>query len=324
MKKISYKTAGVDIKRADQFARNIKAKGLGAAFGSLFNLEAILKAYKSPVLVSSADGVGTKLKIAQEFGVHNTVGIDLVAMNVNDIVCLGAKPLFFLDYIGCGKLNVGVLTKVMKGIQVGLRDSGCKLIGGETAEMPGMYKPNEYDLAGFCVGIVNKKNIIDGRKIREGDLIIGLSSNGLHSNGFSLVRKAFSRRDLKNHAKELLRPTRIYVKPILSLLKNNFAIKAIAHNTGGAFYNKITKVLPKGYGMVIDKDSWRVPRIFKVIQQKSASSDKEMYSVFNMGIGMILVVDKNHASKAKRFIDRSCGTHLIGQIIKSKKRMNIV
>ena len=331
MGKISYKNAGVDIKKADEFAKKIKVDSIGKleAFGSLFDLGPLLKKYKNPLLVSSTDGVGTKLKIAQYVSIHNTVGIDLVGMNVNDIVCIGAKPLFFLDYIACGKLNIGVLTEVVKGINRGLKDADCQLLGGETAEMPGMYKKGEYDLAGFCVGIVDKHKIINGRNIKEGDLIIGLASNGLHSNGFSLVRNALGPKGIKKHAKELLAPTRIYVNPILSLLKTyNLkleTIKGIAHITGGAFYNKATKILPKGYGMVIERKSWKVPQIFKLIQDKANIEDREMYTVFNMGIGMILVVEKRASKAVINSLRRiNLKAYIIGGIVKSKEKIKLL
>jgi phosphoribosylformylglycinamidine cyclo-ligase len=271
--KVTYKKAGVDVIKAEKFVKGIgrllgSKKSSVAAFGCLFDLNEILSKYRHPVLVSSADGVGTKLKIAQDLNVHGGVGIDLVAMNVNDIVCLGAKPLFFLDYIACGKLSPLVLNKVVKGIAKGLKASDCLLLGGETAEMPGMYKKGEYDLAGFCVGIVDKDRIIDGKRIRKDDAVIGIASSGLHSNGYSLARKALSKKDIVKHKKALLRPTRIYVEPILSLLKARCytlsAIKAVAHNTGGAFYTKITKVLPKDMAFKIYKDSWKVPSVFDV------------------------------------------------------------
>ena len=328
--KITYKKAGVDIKKAEDFAKRIKVDNISKveAFGSLFRLQPLLKKYKNPFLASSTDGVGTKLKIAEYVNIHDTVGIDLVAMNVNDIICIGAKPLFFLDYIACGKVKVKTLIEVMSGIKKGLEDAECLLLGGETAEMPGMYKKGEYDLAGFCVGIVDRDRIINGRSIKEEDVVIGLESNGIHSNGFTLVRKVLGFKGLKKYAKEVLRPTRIYVKPIFSLLrtfKNNYsAIKGIAHVTGGSFYNKVTKILPKGLGMVIDKKNWEVPSIFKIIQKKGSISGKEMYSVFNMGIGMVLVVDKRFANKAIAVLNKSCKTLLLGKIIKSSKRMTLV
>ncbi|MFH1768372.1 MAG: phosphoribosylformylglycinamidine cyclo-ligase, partial [Candidatus Omnitrophota bacterium] len=276
-KKATYKQAGVDIRKAEIFLKKIKGKESARrvkSFASLFALDNLLVKYKKPYLVSSCDGVGSKLKLAQKFSRHDTVGIDLVAMNVNDIVCLGAKPLFFLDYIACGKLDIKVLLDVIKGIKSGLRYAGCLLVGGETAEMPAMYKKDEYDLAGFCVGIVDKDRVVDGSNISKGDIIIGFESNGLHSNGFSLVRRVLSDKDTRKHIGQLLKPTRIYVNDILSLLSRftsrDKAIKGIAHITGGAFYNKAIKILPAGLGMVIDKKSWQVPPIFKIIQDKGS------------------------------------------------------
>ena len=228
MRGLTYKKAGVDIKKASLFKKSIKnlvrksfskevLKDIGG-FGSFFRFPK--EKYKDPILVSSSDGVGTKLKIAVLANKHDTVGIDAVAMNVNDILCVAAEPLFFLDYIASGKLEPGVLVDVVKGINNGCIQAGCALIGGETAEMPGMYKPGDYDVAGFCVGVVERKNIIDGTKIEVGDTVIGLESNGVHSNGYSLVRKVFSQNELKRMSAELLKPTRIYVKPVLSLLRN--------------------------------------------------------------------------------------------------------
>ena len=305
-RKLTYKKAGVDVKKADVLVKKIKRivesanrseviKGPGG-FGGLFSLDSAK--YDKPVLVSSSDGVGTKLKIATLTNCHNTVGIDLVAMNVNDILCCGAQPLFFLDYISCSTLNAKWYLDVIKGISKGCKEAGCALIGGETAEMPGMYKKDEYDLAGFCVGAVDKNKILDGKDIKVGDVVIGLESNGLHSNGFSLVRRALSRKELISNAKELLRPTRIYVKPILEVLRRQTSneqklIKALAHVTGGAFYNKIKRIIPKGMDIVIEKNSWRVPTVFKLIQNRGNIEDKEMFSTFNMGIGMVCVVDKD-------------------------------
>jgi phosphoribosylformylglycinamidine cyclo-ligase len=328
---VTYKKSGVDIRKADEFIGDLQKifarRGINrsAAFGSLFSLTPLLKTCKRPVLVSSSDGVGTKLLLARRFRAHYNVGIDLVAMNTNDIVCLGARPLFFLDYIACGKLNRRVLLDVARGIKKGLADSGCVLLGGETAEMPGVYGRDEYDLAGFCVGLVEEKKIIDGSKIKAGDVVIGLESNGLHSNGFSLVRKVLKKAEIKKYAKKLLVPTRIYVKPILSLLSamsyQLSAIKGIAHITGGAFFNKATKILPPGSGLVISKESWRVPEIFRIIQKKGKISEPEMYTVFNMGIGMIMVVDKARAEKIMRFMQKRIRAHIIGEVRGSHKRM---
>lgn len=307
MKPITYKQSGVDIQKANTFvnwiggyAKSLKNPGrisAKASFGSAFALD---KKYKEPVLISSTDGVGTKLMVANLANKHDTVGIDLVAMNVNDILCAGAKPLFFLDYIACGKLKQKVLKDAVKGIVEGCRQSDCSLIGGETAEMPGIYKDDDYDLAGFAVGIVEKKKIVTGAGIKAGDLVIGLASNGLHSNGFSLARKALSLAEQKAFSHELLRPTKIYVKPVLKALEK-FPIKGMAHITGGAFFEKMTKILPKGKCFVIDRSAWRVPRIFQIIQKNGKISDKEMFTTFNMGIGFVLVVDKSKAPALVKF-----------------------
>jgi phosphoribosylformylglycinamidine cyclo-ligase len=259
MKKLDYKKSGVDIEAASTFKAKLKPivrksfrpevlKDIGG-FGSFFRLDK--NKYKDPVLVSSSDGVGTKLKIAELANKHDTVGIDAVAMNVNDILCTGAEPLFFLDYIAFSKVKESVLIDVVKGINQGCIESGASLIGGETAQMPGMYRDGEYDIAGFCVGVVERKNIIDGSRIKPGDVVIGLESSGIHSNGYSLVRKALSGNELKRIASELLKPTRIYVKPVLSLLPDT-NIKGIAHITGGAFYDKISRILPNNVDVVIN------------------------------------------------------------------------
>ncbi|MDD5583965.1 MAG: phosphoribosylformylglycinamidine cyclo-ligase [Candidatus Omnitrophica bacterium] len=335
MAKLTYKDSGVDIGKADVFVKSIKglvaadALSKVAAFGCPFDLTSFAKKYKNPVLVSSTDGVGTKLKIAQAAGSHHNVGIDLVGMNVNDVICLGAQPLFFLDYVACGKVKPEVLKEVVQGIHAGLQQSNCALIGGETAEMPGMYAQDEYDLAGFCVGIVDKNKMITGRHIAAGDSIIGLESNGLHSNGFSLARRALGDKGIREYSKELLKPTRIYVKPISNLLlarklMSLKAIKGIAHITGGAFYNKATKILPSGYGMVVKKKSWPVPDIFKIIAQRGDIEEKEMYSVFNMGLGMMLVVDSRSIKMViEKLAQAKCKAWVIGEIVKSNTRMKI-
>lgn len=332
MVKLNYKNAGVDIRKADDFVCGIKTMVKSnfalktKAFGSLFNLAPYLKEYKKPILVSSTDGVGTKLKIAIECNLHNTIGIDLVGMNVNDVVCLGARPLFFLDYIACGKLNPNVLKTVVAGINQGLKQSNCLLIGGETAEMPGLYKKNDYDLAGFCVGIVDQDKMLNSTRIEPGDLIVGISSSGLHSNGYSLARKALGKTGIKRYFKELLVPTRIYVQPVLAVLKNlsvSSAIKGIAHITGGAFYDKATKILPSGLGMQIDSACWDKPDIFQIIQEKGKISDKEMYNVFNMGIGLMLVIKPRVSKQVLRILNQYYPAQLIGQIVQSKKNMII-
>jgi len=296
-KGLTYKKAGVDIAKANRFVDAIKVISKSTiskhvlnkpgSFGALFDLGAFK--YKNPVLVSSTDGVGTKLLVANLAGKHDTVGIDLVAMNVNDLLCTGAKPLFFLDYIATGKLNNTTMKAVMKGIVDGCKISGCALIGGETAEMPDMYKGEEYDLAGFTVGIVEKNKIIDGSTIKVGDILIGLPSSGLHSNGYSLARKALSLKEQKDYAQILMKPTCIYVKQVLTLLEK-FSVKGMAHMTGGAWHEKLTKVLPAGHAFEINKGSWPVPRIFQLIQDKGRVPEKDMYRTFNMGIGFAIVV----------------------------------
>ena len=326
-KKITYKQSGVDIQKANQFVDGIgrlaastinasvlKRKG---SFGALFSFDHAK--YKNPVLVSSTDGVGTKLLIANSLNKHDTVGVDLVAMNVNDILCVGAKPLFFLDYIACGKLKPSVLNDVMKGIVRGCELSGCSLIGGETAEMPGMYKKDDYDLAGFTVGVVEKDKIIDGVSIRTGDCVIGLASSGLHSNGFSLVRKVFSKSELKKYGKEILEPTRIYARPVLQLIER-FEIKGIAHITGGAFYEKLTRILPDGKCFSIHLNSWKLPHIFQLIQKNGSVSQQDMFTTFNMGVGMALVVSTDIVDGVQKFLSaQNVENWVIGEVVDDRK-----
>ncbi|MDP2940043.1 MAG: phosphoribosylformylglycinamidine cyclo-ligase [Candidatus Omnitrophota bacterium] len=337
MNKLTYKSTGVNIAKANIFLKRIKplikktlskqASQIGG-FGALFKFDK--DKFKQPILVSSTDGVGTKLKIAQELNKHDTVGIDLVAMNVNDILCCGAKPLFFLDYIACGKLNTNVLTNVVSGIAKGCVDAGCSLIGGETAQMPGMYEKDEYDLAGFVVGVVEKSKLIDGSKIRNGDCLIGIESSGLHSNGFSLVRKVFSKIEIKKYAKELLKPTRIYVKPIINLFQTTnheprTTIKGIAHITGGAYYEKIPRIIPKGLSIKIYKGSWQIPKIFKIIQKKGNIDEQEMFRTFNMGLGMVLIVDTKDANFIKNKLSSfGLKSWVIGKVIKGNKKVEIL
>jgi phosphoribosylformylglycinamidine cyclo-ligase len=337
MNKLTYKNSGVDITKATIFKgqiRNIARKSFRpevlkdiGGFGGFFELEK--GKYKQPVLVSSADGVGTKLKIALLANRHDTAGIDAVAMNVNDILCAGAEPLFFLDYIAYSELEQNVLLEVVKGLNRGCIEAGCSLIGGETALMPGMYKKGEYDLAGFCVGVVEKNNIIDGSNIEAGDKLIGLESNGLHSNGFSLVRKVFSQNELKRMSNELLKPTRIYVKPILKLLSANRyalnAIKGISHITGGAFYDKIARILPDNVSVRINKGSWVVPKIFRLIQNKGNIEDKEMHHTFNMGVGMVLMAEpKNVKAIITKLSELKFKPWIIGEVIKGNKEVEII
>jgi len=301
----TYRKAGVDIDEADRFIARIKpmvkstgrpeVMGTIGGFSGLFAPK--LKGMKKPVLVSSTDGVGTKLLVAEALKKYDTVGIDLVAMSVDDVVVFGAEPLFFLDYIAVGRLDSGALAQVMKGIVKGCREAGCALVGGETAELPDLYAPGKWDLAGFCVGLVDTPKIIDGRTCRPGDKVIGLASSGLHSNGFSLARKAFSEKELKGkYGRELLRPTRIYTRPILEVLKK-IRIKSMAHITGGGFYDNIPRVIPEGLRVVIRRGSWSIPLIFKTIREKGGIGDREMYRTFNMGVGMALVTSVADADR---------------------------
>jgi phosphoribosylformylglycinamidine cyclo-ligase len=334
---LTYKKAGVDIRKADLLKKSIASlvrksagprllKGIGG-FGGLFDFSK--DKYKNPVLVSSCDGVGTKLKVAVLVNRHDTVGLDAVGMNVNDLLCTGARPLFFLDYIAYSKLDSEILLQVIKGLNKGCIQAGCSLVGGEMAQMPGMYNRGEYDLAGFCVGVVEKNRIIDGSRIELGDTLIGIESNGLHSNGFSLVRKVFSKNELKRYASELLKPTRIYVKPVLSLLyaisHKPYAIRGIAHITGGAFYDKIARILPGNLNARISKNSWETPKVFRLIQNKGNISEKEMYHTFNMGVGMVLVVASDSAAGIKSQLAKfNLNSWVIGEIVKGKKEVEVV
>jgi phosphoribosylformylglycinamidine cyclo-ligase len=306
--KSTYKDAGVDIDTANEFVERIKASikttarkevisGIGG-FGGLFHLNS--SDLKNPILVSSTDGVGTKLRVAQLLDKHDTIGIDLVAMSVNDVVVQGAEPLFFLDYLATGKIELEKSVKIIEGITEGCRQTGCALLGGETAEMPGFYKPGEYDLAGFCVGVVDSEKLINGSTISVNDRIIGLPSSGLHSNGFSLARKVLLEKGNlnvndkvagleKTIGMEMLEPTKIYVKPLLKLFKN-FNIKGLVHITGGGFYDNIPRIIPQSCRAVIKKGSWPVLPVFDVIKEIGNVDEKEMFRVFNMGIGMMLIV----------------------------------
>lgn len=308
---LSYRDAGVDIDAGDALVNAIKpfAKrtmrdgvlgGIGG-FGALFEIS---KKYQNPVLVSGTDGVGTKLKLAFQLNRHDTVGIDLVAMSVNDILVQGAEPLFFLDYFSCGKLDVGTASRVIKGIASGCEQAGCALIGGETAEMPGMYPDGEYDLAGFAVGVAEKDQLIDGTKIVPGDVVIGLASSGIHSNGYSLVRRIIevAKPDLdadfhgRSLADALMQPTRIYVKPLLKLMAV-LEVKGMAHITGGGLVENIPRVLPDNVVAEIQKNAWEMPPLFSWLQQHGNVAEDEMHRVFNCGIGMAVVVAKENAEK---------------------------
>lgn len=302
-----YKSAGVDVEAGYEAVKLMKKDvqstyddnvlGSVGGFGGMYSLKNFN--YKKPVLISGTDGVGTKLKIAFALGKHDTVGIDCVAMCVNDIICQGAKPMFFLDYIASGKLDPSQVAAVVSGIAHGCKESGCALIGGETAEMPGFYPVGEYDLAGFTVGIADEDNIIDGHRIKTNDVLIGLASSGVHSNGFSLIRKligddatSLNKYDKslgKTIGEELLTPTKLYVKPVLNII-DKFDIKGIAHITGGGFIENIPRMLPKGLGAEINLGSWTMPKIFNMLVEKAGISVESAYNTFNMGIGMVMVV----------------------------------
>lgn len=326
---LTYQSAGVDIDAGNELVKRIKQLrtiknganwqvigGIGG-FSGLFKLN--FNKYKEPILVSSCDGVGTKIKIAQRFNQHNTIGIDLVAMCVNDLVTSGAESLFFLDYLSFGKLNVDVAEEIIEGIVEGCNQADCALLGGETAEMPSVYPEGEYDLAGFAVGVVEKGKMIDGSRINVGDAIIGVASSGLHSNGFSLVRKVFDK-DMEHFKDKLLKPTKIYVKSILSL-KEAFDLKGIAHITGGGFLENIPRILPDGTKAVIKKDSWQVHQIFNEIQTKGKIQDVEMYRTFNMGIGMVIILPAKEAESAIKKLGEE--SYLIGQIKIGNKEVEI-
>ncbi|MCD8503763.1 MAG: phosphoribosylformylglycinamidine cyclo-ligase [Burkholderiaceae bacterium] len=310
---LTYRDAGVDIDAGEALVDRIKPlaaktmrEGVMAGIGGFGALFEVPKRYREPVLVSGTDGVGTKLRLAFEWQRHDTVGVDLVAMSVNDILVQGAEPLFFLDYFACGKLSVDVAARVVGGIAKGCEQAGCALIGGETAEMPGMYPDGEYDLAGFAVGAVEKSAIIDGKTIAAGDVILGLASSGAHSNGYSLLRKVLARTNARPdqdfHGQPLgdvvMAPTRIYVKPVLTALaKFGGAIKGLAHITGGGLLDNVPRILQPGLQAEIEASAWSMPALFKWLQQEGDIDAQEMYRVFNCGIGMVLVVDADVASK---------------------------
>ncbi len=315
-KPLSYKDAGVDIDAGDALVERIKPlakktmrEGVLAGIGGFGALFEVPKRYKEPVLVSGTDGVGTKLKLAFEWNMHDTVGIDLVAMSVNDVLVQGAEPLFFLDYFACGKLHVDTAAAVVGGIAKGCELSGCALIGGETAEMPGMYPDGEYDLAGFAVGAVEKSKILTGQNVKPGDVVLGLASNGVHSNGFSLVRKVIDRAganapatlDGKPFKEAIMAPTRLYVKSVLAALAEHpntedaSGIKALAHITGGGLLENIPRVLPEGTAAHLKKGSWPQTELFAWLQNTAGIDDIEMNRTFNNGIGMVVVIDAAHA-----------------------------
>lgn len=331
----SYKNAGVDVTAGYKSVELIKEhiaktkidgvlSGIGG-FGGLFAPN--LKGMEEPVLVSGTDGVGTKLKLAFLLDKHDTIGIDCVAMCVNDVVCGGATPLFFLDYLAVGKNTPEKVAEIVKGVTDGCIQSGCALVGGETAEMPGFYPSNEYDLAGFSVGIVDKKKIIDGSTLKEGDALIGMASSGVHSNGFSLVRKVFGidEKTIYNEYEELdkplgetlLTPTKIYVKPLLKLIEE-CNVKAVSHITGGGFYENIPRMLTKGLSAKIKKSAVPVLPIFNVIQRVGNIPEHDMFNTFNMGVGMVIAVDKSEADKAVNVLNNAGEkAFVLGEVVKS-------
>lgn len=321
---LTYKDSGVDVEGGNSFVRRIAPivrstfsdrvitdiGGFGALYSGAF------PGYRDPVLVSGTDGVGTKLKIAQMMGKHDTIGIDAVAMCVNDIVVSGARPLFFLDYIACGSLMEDVLVDIVRGLAEGCRLSDCSLVGGETAEHPGVMPADDYDIAGFAVGVVDRPAIINGKGIRPGDAVIGLPSSGIHSNGYSMVRKLFF--DIKKYSaatkladlgatlgEALLEPTRIYTRSVMSCLAAGVAVKGIVHITGGGFYENIPRILPDGAGVRIERASFEPPAIFRIIQKEGSVADAEMFTTFNMGIGMMLFVGKDTADRAVEELKKS-------------------
>ena len=307
---LTYKDAGVDIDSGNQLVDRIKplvkrthrsgVMGNVGGFGALFKLADT--GYKNPILVSGTDGVGTKLRLAIEMGKHDTIGIDLVAMCVNDLIVQGAEPLFFLDYYATSKLSVDIAADVISGIAAGCEQSGCALIGGETAEMPDMYSAGDYDLAGFCVGVVEEEDLIDGSKVKAGNALIGIASSGPHSNGYSLVRKVLevSNTSLSEDfngrpiGEVLLEPTRLYVKPLLDVI-SKFSVHALAHITGGGLLENIPRVMPENCAAIVDPSSWETPEIFNWLQEKGNIDQTEMYRTFNCGIGMVLIVENNQA-----------------------------
>ena len=340
---LNYRAAGVDVEAGDKAAAKIKELSARAirpgviagpgGFGGMFAPD--FKGYNNPVLVAGCDGVGTKLKIAFQMDKHDTVGIDCVAMSVNDILAQGADPLFFLDYIAVAKLLQQQVEEIVKGIIEGCRQAGCALLGGETAEMPDLYNPGEYDLAGFAVGLVDRHNIVDGSTITEGDVIIGLGSSGLHSNGFSLARKVLLEHSAmkldKGHnlldvtlGEELLKPTKIYVQDVLFILKE-CKVKGLANITGGGLPSKLVRILPEGMQAEVDQSSWPVSGIFKLIEQAGAVNREEMFKTFNMGIGFCLVAEPAEAEKIFALLSKgSLSAYPIGRIRKGAQKFHLI
>lgn len=318
--KWTYKKSGVDIDAGDALVDYIRKKN--PAIGDFAGLFPMPGGMKKPCLVGCTDGVGTKLAIAQELGMHDTIGIDLVAMNVNDLICCGAKPLFFLDYYASGKLDLKTAKRVLNGIVAGCKESDCILIGGETAEMPGMYPVGEYDLAGFAVGVVDQEKRVRNDKIKAGDVLLGLPSSGVHSNGYSLVRALFKGKDLRKWGKKLLAPTKLYVRPIVkTLAKFPGAVKGIAHITGGGLLENVPRFLPKNLDAVIFRATWPVPEVFTEMQRRGNVDDREMFRTFNMGLGMVLAVDPKMADAVQKFL-KPC--YRVGRVSPGKRLVRLV
>ncbi len=318
----SYEASGVNLEAGYEVVSRIKkhvastnrpgVMGNIGAFGGMFDLASL--GYKEPILVSGTDGVGTKLKIAFAVDKHDTIGIDAVAMCVNDVLAQGAEPLFFLDYVAVGKNEPAVVEAIVSGVAEGCRQAGCALIGGETAEMPGMYQPGDYDIAGFTVGAVDRANLIDGNKVKTGDVLVGIASSGVHSNGFSLVRKIVADAGLefdkkyeetgdKTLGEMLLTPTRIYVKPVLDVIRN-VDVHGVAHITGGGFDENIPRILHDGQGIEVKEGSWEILPVFQLLEKYGKVPHREMFNIFNMGIGMVLAVDEKDAPKAIEILEK--------------------
>ena len=330
----TYKSAGVNKEEGYETVHKIKdavasthnsnvLNGIGS-FGAFYELGN----YKNPVLVSGTDGVGTKLRIALDVKKYDTVGVDCFAMCANDILCHGAKPLFFLDYLACGKLDSDVAAEIVGGIVTACKETGCALIGGETAEMPGMYEIGDYDVAGFCVGIVEKEEIIDGSKIQAGDVVIALPSSGFHSNGFSLVRKVFPDFNEIWNGKPLyetlLEPTKLYGKTILGLLENT-EVNGIAHITGGGLIENVPRILPEGLGVEIEKSKIRIPEIMRELQKRAGIAEDEMFGTFNMGVGMVVVVNQNMANEViAKLNEMGEASYLIGKVVNSDEKITLI
>lgn len=339
----SYEASGVNLEAGYEVVSRIKkhvastarrgCMGNIGAFGGMFDLGSL--GYRHPILVSGTDGVGTKLKIAFALGKHDTIGIDAVAMCVNDVLAQGAEPLFFLDYVAVGKNKPEVVEAIVAGVADGCRQAGCALIGGETAEMPGMYTEDDYDIAGFTVGVVEKENLIDCTKVTPGDVLIGIASSGVHSNGFSLVRKIIYDNHLdlnkkydgngdKTLGEVLLTPTKIYVKPVLEVLKNA-DVHGIAHITGGGFDENIPRILPEGCGVEIRRGSWEIPGIFKLLENYGKVAAREMYNIFNMGIGMVIAVNPKDATDVLKILTEwGENASVIGKVISGEKKVTLV